>query len=120
MSFPLPSCAAIPRSRVSSMRRCPACARARIYPKTVLGLTRSICRGTVFQLRVWQALRQIPRGEETPSQLQRTCAARLAILKATRAVARACASQSRRIAGSVPPGCRRQRFADRLSLGRGA
>ena len=45
-------------------------------------------RGTVFQLRVWQALRQIPRGQtKTYSQLARE----LGDPKATRAVARACA-----------------------------
>jgi len=45
-------------------------------------------RGTVFQLRVWQALRQIPRGEtRTYSQLARE----MGRPKATRAVARACA-----------------------------
>lgn len=45
-------------------------------------------RGTVFQLRVWQALRQIPRGEtRTYSQLARE----LGDPNATRAVARACA-----------------------------
>jgi AraC family transcriptional regulator of adaptative response/methylated-DNA-[protein]-cysteine methyltransferase len=45
-------------------------------------------RGTVFQLRVWQALRQIPRGEtRTYSQL----ACEIGDPKATRAVARACA-----------------------------
>jgi AraC family transcriptional regulator of adaptative response/methylated-DNA-[protein]-cysteine methyltransferase len=45
-------------------------------------------RGTAFQLRVWQALRQIPRGEtRTYSQLAR----QLGDPKATRAVARACA-----------------------------
>lgn len=45
-------------------------------------------RGTAFQLRVWQALRQIPRGEtRTYSQL----AAELGNPNATRAVARACA-----------------------------
>ena len=45
-------------------------------------------RGTVFQLRVWQALRQIPRGEtRTYSQLARE----MGDAKATRAVARACA-----------------------------
>jgi AraC family transcriptional regulator of adaptative response/methylated-DNA-[protein]-cysteine methyltransferase len=45
-------------------------------------------RGTVFQLRVWQALRQIPRGQtKTYSQL----ASELGDPKATRAVARACA-----------------------------
>jgi AraC family transcriptional regulator of adaptative response/methylated-DNA-[protein]-cysteine methyltransferase len=42
----------------------------------------------VFQLRVWQALRQIPRGEtRTYSQLAREMGAP----KSTRAVARACA-----------------------------
>jgi AraC family transcriptional regulator of adaptative response/methylated-DNA-[protein]-cysteine methyltransferase len=45
-------------------------------------------RGTAFQLRVWQALRQIPRGEtRSYSQL----AAALGNPNATRAVARACA-----------------------------
>jgi AraC family transcriptional regulator of adaptative response/methylated-DNA-[protein]-cysteine methyltransferase len=45
-------------------------------------------RGTAFQLKVWQALRQIPRGEtRTYSQLARE----LGDAKATRAVARACA-----------------------------
>ena len=45
-------------------------------------------RGTVFQLRVWQALRQIPRGEtRTYSQLARE----IGQPNATRAVARACA-----------------------------
>ena len=54
-------------------------------------------RGTVFQLRVWQALRQIPRGEtRTYSQLARE----MGIPKATRAVARACAIN--RVALVVP------------------
>jgi AraC family transcriptional regulator of adaptative response/methylated-DNA-[protein]-cysteine methyltransferase len=45
-------------------------------------------RGTAFQLRVWQALRDIPRGEtRTYSQLARE----MGIPKSTRAVARACA-----------------------------
>ena len=45
-------------------------------------------RGTVFQLRVWQALREIPRGEtRSYSQLARE----MGHPKATRAVARACA-----------------------------
>jgi AraC family transcriptional regulator of adaptative response/methylated-DNA-[protein]-cysteine methyltransferase len=54
-------------------------------------------RGTVFQLRVWQALRQIPRGEtRTYSQLARE----LGNPNATRAVARACATN--RISIVVP------------------
>ena len=54
-------------------------------------------RGTVFQLRVWQALRQIPRGEtRSYSQLARE----LGDLNATRAVARACATN--RVALVVP------------------
>jgi len=54
-------------------------------------------RGTVFQLRVWQALRQIPRGEtRSYSQLARE----LGNLNATRAVARACATN--RVAVVVP------------------
>ena len=45
-------------------------------------------RGTVFQLRVWNALRRIPRGEtRTYSQLARE----MGIPNSTRAVARACA-----------------------------
>ncbi len=54
-------------------------------------------RGTVFQLRVWQALRQIPRGEtRSYSQLARE----LGDPKSTRAVARACATN--RVALVVP------------------
>lgn len=54
-------------------------------------------RGTEFQLRVWQALRQIPRGEtRSYSQLARD----LGAPKATRAVARACAMN--RVAVVVP------------------
>jgi AraC family transcriptional regulator of adaptative response/methylated-DNA-[protein]-cysteine methyltransferase len=54
-------------------------------------------RGTAFQLRVWQALRQIPRGEtRSYSQLARE----MGDPKATRAVARACATN--RVAVIVP------------------
>jgi AraC family transcriptional regulator of adaptative response/methylated-DNA-[protein]-cysteine methyltransferase len=54
-------------------------------------------RGTEFQLRVWQALREIPRGEtRSYSQL----AKELGNAKATRAVARACAMN--RVALMVP------------------
>lgn len=54
-------------------------------------------RGTVFQLRVWQALRSIPRGEtRSYSQLARE----LGDPNATRAVARACALN--RVAVLVP------------------
>jgi AraC family transcriptional regulator, regulatory protein of adaptative response / methylated-DNA-[protein]-cysteine methyltransferase len=54
-------------------------------------------RGTVFQLRVWNALRQIPRGEtRTYSQLARE----MGEPNATRAVARACALN--RVAVLVP------------------
>jgi len=54
-------------------------------------------RGTVFQLRVWQALRQIPRGEtRSYSELARE----MGNPKATRAVARACALN--RVALLVP------------------
>jgi AraC family transcriptional regulator, regulatory protein of adaptative response / methylated-DNA-[protein]-cysteine methyltransferase len=54
-------------------------------------------RGTVFQLRVWQALRLIPRGEtRSYSQLARE----LGDPNATRAVARACATN--RVALLVP------------------
>ena len=62
-------------------------------------------RGTVFQLRVWQALRQIPRGQtRSYSQLARE----LGDPKATRAVARACATN--RVALVVP--CHRVVGAD--------
>ena len=62
-------------------------------------------RGTVFQLRVWQALRQIPRGQtRSYSQLARE----LGDPKATRAVARACAVN--RVALVVP--CHRVVGAD--------
>jgi AraC family transcriptional regulator, regulatory protein of adaptative response / methylated-DNA-[protein]-cysteine methyltransferase len=62
-------------------------------------------RGTVFQLRVWQALRQIPRGEtRTYSQLARE----MGEPNATRAVARACALN--RVALVVP--CHRVVGAD--------
>jgi len=54
-------------------------------------------RGTTFQLRVWQALRAIPRGEtRSYSELARE----LGEPKATRAVARACAMN--RVAVVVP------------------
>ncbi|MDE3186716.1 MAG: methylated-DNA--[protein]-cysteine S-methyltransferase [Acidobacteriota bacterium] len=54
-------------------------------------------RGTVFQLRVWQALREIPRGEtRSYSELARE----MGEPKATRAVARACAMN--RVALVVP------------------
>jgi AraC family transcriptional regulator of adaptative response/methylated-DNA-[protein]-cysteine methyltransferase len=54
-------------------------------------------RGTAFQLRVWQALRAIPRGQtRSYSQLARE----MGIPNATRAVARACATN--RVALVVP------------------
>jgi AraC family transcriptional regulator of adaptative response/methylated-DNA-[protein]-cysteine methyltransferase len=54
-------------------------------------------RGTAFQLRVWQALREIPRGEtRSYSQLARE----MGDPKSTRAVARACATN--RVALVVP------------------
>jgi AraC family transcriptional regulator of adaptative response/methylated-DNA-[protein]-cysteine methyltransferase len=54
-------------------------------------------RGTAFQLRVWQALRAIPRGEtRSYSQLARE----MGIPNSTRAVARACATN--RVALVVP------------------
>ena len=54
-------------------------------------------RGTVFQLRVWEALRRIPRGEtRSYSELARE----MGEPKATRAVARACALN--RVAVVVP------------------
>jgi AraC family transcriptional regulator of adaptative response/methylated-DNA-[protein]-cysteine methyltransferase len=69
-------------------------------PRTPIDL-----RGTAFQLRVWQALRQIPRGEtRSYSQLARE----LGDPNATRAVARACATN--RVAILVP--CHRVVGAD--------
>ena len=54
-------------------------------------------RGTAFQLRVWQALQSIPRGQtRSYSQL----AGEMGIPKSTRAVARACATN--RVALLVP------------------
>jgi AraC family transcriptional regulator of adaptative response/methylated-DNA-[protein]-cysteine methyltransferase len=54
-------------------------------------------RGTAFQLRVWQALRAIPRGEtRSYGQLARE----MGIPNSTRAVARACATN--RVALLVP------------------
>lgn len=54
-------------------------------------------RGTVFQLRVWEALRRIPRGEtRSYSQLARE----MGMPQSTRAVARACATN--RVALLVP------------------
>jgi AraC family transcriptional regulator of adaptative response/methylated-DNA-[protein]-cysteine methyltransferase len=54
-------------------------------------------RGTAFQQRVWQALREIPAGT-TASYAE--IAARISSPKATRAVARACASNA--IAVAIP------------------
>ena len=54
-------------------------------------------RGTAFQLRVWQALRAIPRGEtRSYSELARE----MGVPRSTRAVARACATN--RVAVVVP------------------
>jgi len=65
--------------------------------RSQLNADRLDLRGTVFQLRVWQALRQIPRGQ-TRSYSQLAC--ELGDPKATRAVARACATN--RVALLVP------------------
>ena len=54
-------------------------------------------RGTVFQLRVWEALRRIPRGE---TRTYRQLAREMGMPKSTRAVARACATN--RVALLVP------------------
>ena len=81
------------------MRRSRAFATATIWLRALreLRTQRLDLRGTVFQLRVWQALRQIPRGEtRTYSQLARE----MGDPKATRAVARACAVN--RVAVLVP------------------
>jgi AraC family transcriptional regulator of adaptative response/methylated-DNA-[protein]-cysteine methyltransferase len=66
-------------------------------PKAQLAPPQVDLRGTIFQLRVWQALRQIPRGEtRSYSQLARE----MGDPKSTRAVARACALN--RVALLVP------------------
>ena len=62
-------------------------------------------RGTVFQLRVWQALRQIPRGE---TRSYSEVAREMGEPNATRAVARACATN--RVALIIP--CHRVVGAD--------
>ncbi|HTX76544.1 MAG TPA: methylated-DNA--[protein]-cysteine S-methyltransferase [Terracidiphilus sp.] len=67
-------------------------------------------RGTVFQLRVWQALRQIPRGQ---TRTYGEVARELGQPAAARAVARACATN--RVALLVP--CHRVVGADGASSG---
>ena len=67
-------------------------------------------RGTVFQLRVWQALRQIPRGQ---TRSYGEVARELGQPTAARAVARACATN--RVALLVP--CHRVIGADGSSSG---
>jgi AraC family transcriptional regulator of adaptative response/methylated-DNA-[protein]-cysteine methyltransferase len=88
--------------------KAPAPSESPIYPAVISGPANSSkrsappqvvldLRGTEFQLRVWQALRQIPRGEtRSYSQLARE----LGSPNATRAVARACAMN--RVALVVP------------------
>jgi AraC family transcriptional regulator of adaptative response/methylated-DNA-[protein]-cysteine methyltransferase len=65
-------------------------------PALGLGLPLDV-RGTAFQLRVWQALREIPVGATTS---YRELAERLGTPKAVRAVAHACASNT--IAVAIP------------------
>ena len=78
-----PALAAWIEAALSSVRDGDGAASGRLHSGQSLDL-----RGTVFQLRVWQALRQIPRGEtRTYSQL----AGEMGEPNATRAVARACA-----------------------------
>jgi len=93
---------------LAKLRRDPSLSRlvdlalASVRDGADLGLSRLAAesldlRGTVFQLRVWQALRAIPRGEtKSYSQLARE----LGNPNATRAVARACAVN--RVAVLVP------------------
>jgi len=77
-----PSLASLVDAALASVRDGDDLAHSRRGPETL------DLRGTVFQLRVWQALRAIPRGEtRTYSQLARE----LGNANATRAVARACA-----------------------------
>lgn len=88
--------------RDSSLERLVDLALTNVREGTDLSESRALqdaldLRGTVFQLRVWQALRQIPRGEtRSYSQLARE----LGEPNATRAVARACATN--RVALLVP------------------
>jgi AraC family transcriptional regulator of adaptative response/methylated-DNA-[protein]-cysteine methyltransferase len=86
-----PSLSSLVDEAVRSVREGSDIARSRME------IDRLDLRGTVFQLRVWQALRQIPRGE-TRSYSQVAC--ELGDPNATRAVARACAVN--RIALVVP------------------
>jgi len=65
-------------------------------PKTCFNLPLDM-RGTAFQQRVWQALREIPAGSTLS---YRDLAARIGAPKAVRAVAKACATNS--IAVAVP------------------
>ena len=63
-----------------------------------LGLTLPLdVRGTAFQQRVWQALREIPVGS---TSTYTKIAARIGVPKAVRAVARACAANA--IAVAIP------------------
>ncbi len=87
--------------RDSSLARLVDAALESVREGTDLGRNRTTpeldLRGTVFQLRVWQALRSIPRGQtRSYSQLARE----LGDPKSTRAVARACATN--RVALVVP------------------
>ena len=74
-------------------------------------------RGTAFQQRVWQALREIPAGK-TASYAE--IARRIGAPKAVRAVAQACARQHARGRHPLPPRRAQRRRALRLSLGRRA
>ena len=74
-------------------------------------------RGTAFQQRVWQALREIPAGA-TASYAE--IAERIGAPSAVRAVAQACARQRARGGDPVPPRGAERRRAVRLSLGRRA
>lgn len=86
-----PSLSRLVDAALASVRSGDDLAHSRIRPDSL------DLRGTVFQLRVWQALRQIPRGEtRSYSQVARE----IGDPKATRAVARACAVN--RVALVVP------------------
>ena len=74
-------------------------------------------RGTAFQLIVWRYLQKLPYGEvRSYSEV----AEAIGKPSAARAVARACASEQRRVADSVSSRRARHRRARRLSLGRAA
>ena len=74
-------------------------------------------RATAFQRRVWRQLQAIPYGE---TRTYREVAAAIGRPTATRAVARACATNPDGAVHSMPPRHPDRRFPARISLGGGA